>query len=58
MAVKKTQQHIEYGENEITGSEEITMATTQFKDVVEKKKAKEQRILQDIKKTYLTDGLS
>jgi hypothetical protein len=58
LAVKKTQQQIEYGEDEITGSEELTIASTQFKEVVEKRKAKEQRILSDIKKTYLTDGLS
>jgi len=41
LAVKKTQQQIEYGENDITGSEELTMASSQFKKVVEKRKAKE-----------------
>ena len=40
-AVRKTQNIIEYGEDEVTGSEELTMATTQYKQVVHQKKAKE-----------------
>ena len=34
------------------------MASSQFKEVVEKRKMQEQRVLSDIKKNYLSDGLS
>ena len=57
LAVKKTQEIIEYGENEVSASEQLTMASSQFKEVVEKRKLKEQRVLSDIKKNYLSDGV-
>ena len=40
-AVKKSQKTIEYGEDEITGAEELTIASVQYKKVVEQKKDKE-----------------
>ena len=35
LAMKKTQEKVIYGEDEITGGEELTMASTQYKEVVE-----------------------
>jgi len=57
MAVKKTQEVIEYGDTEITGSEQMAMASVQFKKVVEQKKSKEQKVLATIKRDMLSDGL-
>ena len=34
------------------------MESTQFKSVIEKRKTREQNTLQNIKRTYLTDGLA
>ena len=56
--MKKTQDAVEYGEDEISGSEELAVASTQYKQVVEKKRINEERVLDDIKSKYLTDGLS
>lgn len=58
LAMKKTQDAVEYGEDEISGSEELAVASTQYKQVVEKKRINEERVLDDIKSKYLTDGLS
>ena len=58
LAMKKTQDAIEYGEDEITGSEELTIASTQYKQVVEKRRIKEESALEDIKSKYLTDRLT
>ena len=55
--MRKTQDQVEYGEDEISGSEELAMASTQYKEVVEKKRKREERVLDDIKSKYLTDGM-
>lgn len=49
---------IEYGEDEISGAEELTMMTTQYKDVVQVKKAKEQSVLANVKRDILTDSMA
>lgn len=41
LAAKKTQQMMEYGEDEVSGSEELAIQSTQFKQVVEEKRARE-----------------
>jgi hypothetical protein len=38
LAMRKTQDAIEYGEDEISGSEELAIASTQYKEVVEKRR--------------------
>jgi hypothetical protein len=34
LAMRKTQDQVEYGEDEITGTEELAIASTQYKQVV------------------------
>ena len=58
LAMRKTQKAIEYGEDEISSSEELTMASSQFQSVIQKQKSKEQKTLSDIKEKYLTDGMA
>lgn len=56
--MRKTQKAIEYGEDEITSSEELTLASSQFQNVIQKQKGREQQVLSDLKEKFLTDGLS
>ena len=41
LAMKKTQERVEYAEDEITPAEEVTMKSSQYKDVVENRSRKE-----------------
>jgi hypothetical protein len=50
--MRKTQQKLEYGEEEITPAEQLTMATTQYKELA-KQAVKDDKTLSSIKKTVL-----
>lgn len=52
LSMRKTQQKLEYGEEEITPAEQLTMATTQYKELA-KQAVRDDKALSKIKKTVL-----
>ncbi|CDW90586.1 UNKNOWN [Stylonychia lemnae] len=58
LAMKKTQEKIEYEENEVTPAEVVTMQTKQYKTVVEEKGKQEQRKLNTIRSVILQERKS
>ena len=54
--MKRTQQQIEYEENEVTPAEQVTMASKQYKTVVENKVKKEKDKISAIKQFVLSDS--
>jgi len=55
LAMKRTQEREGLGEDEISGGEELTMKTKQYKEGVEKAREKEQRKVSQIKQVFLSD---
>eukprot|EP00347_Sterkiella_histriomuscorum_P018826 403344025 len=58
LAMRKTQQKIEYEDYEVTGTEQITIASKQYENVVTQKHQKEQEKLNSIKSIILSEGSS
>lgn len=58
LAMKKTQERLEYEPEEVTPAEEITMKSTQYREVVEKQSQKEREKLNRIKSLVLLEGMT
>ena len=56
--MKKTQEKIEYSEEEITPAEEITMKSSQYREVVERQNKREKDKIDSIKSLILFEGRS
>ena len=56
LAMKKTQDKVEYATDEITPAEEVTMKSQQYKEVVEEQSRREKQKLDTIKSLVLLEG--
>lgn len=56
--MKKTQDKLEYEQDEVSPAEEITMKSSQYRDIVEKASKREKEKLDTIKSLVLMEGRS
>jgi hypothetical protein len=56
LAMKKTQDKVEYETDEITPAEEVTMKSQQYREVVEEQSRREKQKLNTIKSLVLLEG--